>query len=347
MCLKYDCSGSYMLPVAMGLTVYVSVMYNQHDFRRLSDGIVDGIVLKGTIYQTSSSGVTQKSVEYIEIGESSISNINFEDITTATVTIQLAGGLCNRTLGNAIINLKRDLCPNFVFPLLLEQNPSVPLSYQANYAIPAHQMTVEFGRLQTSNVNFNLEVGRYLTATHNNSAVIDLRNVTANTTEIQETVRFEYHPAPTIRVVLSGVAPATCDDPLATPPLVAPRLTATNVTVTVSEQYPGVAECTNVPGEVLFTSLLGDEFGSTELLTACRPPMACTLTLETDTVENPADGTSMQVNAHAIQLLQIGDPVLFEPFTKSLFVRMAARGHLDVVVVSEKICICTSALYLS
>jgi hypothetical protein len=66
--------------------------------------------------------------------------------------------------------------------------------------------------------------------------------------------------------------------------------------------------------------------------------MACNLTLETETVVNPVDGTSMQVNAHAIQLLQIGDPVLFEPFTKSLFVRMSARGHLDVVTVSEEIC---------
>jgi hypothetical protein len=92
-----------------------------------------------------------------------------------------------------------------------------------------------------------------------------------------------------------------------------------------------------VPGWVLFTSLLGDEFGS-EQLTICRPPMACNLTLETETVVNPVDGTSLQVNAHAIQLLQIGDPVLFEPFTKSLFVRMSARGHLDVVTVSEEIC---------
>jgi hypothetical protein len=43
-------------------------------------------------------------------------------------------------LGNAIINLKRDLCPNYLFPVSMMQDPSVPLSYQANYSIPAHQM---------------------------------------------------------------------------------------------------------------------------------------------------------------------------------------------------------------
>jgi len=40
-------------------------------------------------------------------------------------------------------------------------------------------MTIEFGSMQTEDVNFNLEVGRYLTAVRNNSAVLDLRNVTA------------------------------------------------------------------------------------------------------------------------------------------------------------------------
>jgi hypothetical protein len=195
-----------MLPVAMGLTVYVSVLYNQHSFQRLPDPIVDGIIQQGTALFASTTGIPQQSVEYIVISGSSISNINFEDTTTATVNIQLAGGLCNRTLGDAVIYIKRDLCPNFVYPLFLEQSPSVPLSYQANYQLPAHQLTVEFGQLQTSNFNFNLEVARYLTAVHNNSASIDLRNVSATTTGVQETVRFEYHPAPTISVSFSGLA---------------------------------------------------------------------------------------------------------------------------------------------
>jgi hypothetical protein len=126
--------------------------------------------------------VSVQPIEYFVIGTESISNINFEDTTTATVTIQLAGGLCNRTLGNSIINVKRDTCPGYVLPLTLNQDATLPMSFQGDFVIPAHEMIIEFGRLLTSNAVFNLEVARYLTATANNSAIRDLRNVTSDPT---------------------------------------------------------------------------------------------------------------------------------------------------------------------
>ena len=185
----------------MGLNVEVAIKYNGHTFSRIPDALVDRIVLRGVGFTSPLNDVTGSYIddmagsgqptEYFYLQSNSISNINYEDVTKALIHVELAGGLCNRTLGDALIHLKRDQCPNFDRAILIQ-------TFQTPLYVPAHQIVIEFGSLQTDNVNFALEVKRYLHAIHNDTALLDLRNVTSNES-LSGSARFEYHPAPTLR----------------------------------------------------------------------------------------------------------------------------------------------------
>jgi hypothetical protein len=315
-----------MLSVAMGLNVEFTVTYNQHNLSRVPNMMVETWVMQGTKLVTLQNGsMAVEGVEYFAVEQSSISGIDYEDLTTATVAVNIAGGLCDRTLGTAIIYLQRDLCPGFSKPLISE-------TYDTLYQIPAQQMTLTFGELQTENVNFNLEVSRYLQAVHNNTASIDLRNATDNTVGVYQTVRFEYHPAPTLTFYFPAASTPQCTDPLAVAPLVSASLSVANVTITVTEQYPGIQACDNVVGNISITNYLGEEDPSIPLLTACRDA-SCILPLFSDSAFNTATNTSVNTNSRAVVTVMVGYPVLFAPFTKSLYARMSTIGHVDVVQV--------------
>jgi hypothetical protein len=308
-------AGFYTFPIPVGINIEIKVDYSNHTFSLVRNSKHTPLVGMGA--SKAFAGIENVPEQYFYI-EKSMSDLDYEDTTTALINVEVAGGLCNRTLGDAIINIKRDLCPKYLRPVLVE-------TFQTPLILPSHQLTVEFGQLMGVDVNFNLEVGRYLRSILNNSAVIDLRNVTDNT-QLETTVRFEYHPAPTLKVEITNTSRPTCSNPLKTAPLVASQLANTTVTVYITEEFPGVLACDYVPGSLNLTSNFGEVGSEIPELTTCQGT-PCNLTVIHD--ELPASNTTFYVNARVEVNLLIGYPVLFPPYSKNIFIRMPTRGHVD------------------
>ena len=305
----------------MGLYVEIGISYSNHTFRRISDAFVDTMVQSGDV----------TSAEFFPITSFSFGNLNYEDTQTAPVVIELAGGLCNRTLGDATVNVKLNTCPNYLQPLLIQ-------TFQSPFALPAHQVSVTFSQLQTANVGFNLEVARYISATLNDTAYLDLRNAT---TIGSPTVRFEYHPQPTLTVTILGANTPTCQDAKQQPnaPLVISSMFVTNVTVYVTEVFPGVASCDYVTGSLTLTNLLGESQPDSSLSKCFN---GCDLSLIADTQLH--NGTTYYSNSRAQVVVTVGLPVLFPPFTKNLNVRMSVLGHRDATAVCSDVFGCCHKL---
>jgi hypothetical protein len=314
-------SGEYSLSVAMGLSVEISVSYNNHTFVRRSNPEIDRLALRGVGFTLIGSQPDEE--EFFEVGSFSVANLDFEDTTTVVVNVELAGGRCNRTLGKAVVNVKRDLCPLYLRPVTIE-------TFQTPVVFPAAVFTVEFGEMQGSSLNFNLEVGRYLEAVRNNSAVIDLRNATSTTSDVFLTVRFEYHPAPTLRLEFSNTTKPSCTDPKATPPQwVLENEFITIATVYASEEFPSIASCEDIEGNLTLTSFLGENVPDS-VLSLCRE--GCNLPLIADEIVSEETGATFRSNSRASQALVVGYPVLSPPYTKNVVARMEVLGHKDVVL---------------
>jgi hypothetical protein len=309
----------------MGLSVEIVVKHGNHTFVRRSGEAyseVNRLALNGIGF--IAVGYPKVATEYFEVGAYSISDLDFEDTTTVIVHIEVAGGRCNRTLGSAIINVKRDLCPNYLRPVTVE-------TFQTPLTFPAEVFTVEFGELQTENFNFNLEVPRYLEAARNNSAVIDLRNVTGPSTDIFETVRFEYHPIPTLSVTFLGTEKPKCSDPHAkAPQWVLSSETITIVTVFAKEEFPSIESCEDVTGNITLSSYLGEDIPDSPF-SVCRE--GCDLELTADEIVSNETGSVFRFNSRTSTPLIIGFPTLLPPYEKSMFVRMPVAGHKDATLV--------------
>jgi hypothetical protein len=338
-CFSIFFLGEFTFPIAIGLNVEFSLAYNNHGdhkFTRIPNAIVDKIALYGVGVTSALDPVvfnrdSPPKTEYFLTEDRSISNLNYEDITKTLISIELAGGLCNRTIGDAIIYLKRDQCPNYNRPVLIQ-------SFRTPMVVPAQQLVVRFGSLQSDNINFALEVKRYLHAIHNDTAVLDLRN-SSDPTVLSGAARFEYHPEPTLRVEVTGAKVPLCADPKLVAPYVATSLTVSNVTVYVTEEFPGVAACDNIEGTLNVTNYWGEEDVNRPALTVCRSA-ACNLSITADELFSPLTNMTYRVKSRAVVTLQFGYPILFPPFEKSVFIRMPARGHSDATEVSFCVCLC-------
>jgi hypothetical protein len=312
--------GEYSLYVAMGLSVEFTVSYNNHTFVRRSNPEIDRLALRGVGFTLIGTNPTED--EYFEIGAFNIANLDFEDTTTVVVNVELAGGRCNRTLGQAVVNVKRDLCPLFLRPITID-------TFRTPIVFPAAVFSVEFGEMQGSSLNFNLEVGRYLEAARNNSAVIDLRNATVSSTDVFTTVRFEYHPAPTLKVEFGGLSKTSCTDTKQDPQWVIASGFNTTVTIYAKEEFPSTDSCDDIVGNITVTSFLGEDVPDTPV-SLCRG--GCNLALIADTTVNAETRVVTRSRSRVMQNLLIGLPVLFAPYTKNLVARMQVLGHKDVLL---------------
>ncbi len=331
-CTTTNAFGEYSFPIAAGLSTEIRVYSDaNHTFVRLTNKVVDRRALFGygtAIPAGPGFGLPSKPSEYFDTSPGSLSNIDYEDIAKTLVNVELAGGNCNRTLGDAMIVIKRDQCPNYRRSYLIQ-------TFQTPLLLPSQQLTVNFDKLTSPYINFNLEVRRYLHAIHNDTAVIDIRNAT-DPNVVYTTVRFEYHPEPTLRIDVTAASRPKCTNPKAKAPLVATAASNSNITVYVSEQFPGVAPCDDVSGSLNITNFLGELGGADPLLTVCRD-IPCNISLIYDELFSPLTNTTHRVNSRAELEILIGYPSLFPPFTKSAFVRMPVRGHIDAITQADVI----------
>ena len=128
--------GQYEVPAEVGLTIEARVFYNNHTFKRI-----------GKLGSGSGVGASGKMAEFFDVtAESPWINIDFEDVTTRELTVEVSQGACNRKLGNAQLSLIFPNCPGYD-----PEAPGAPFAFKVQsdryskvFTVPAHPMDVKF-----------------------------------------------------------------------------------------------------------------------------------------------------------------------------------------------------------
>ncbi|EGD77107.1 hypothetical protein PTSG_07442 [Salpingoeca rosetta] len=292
----------------------------------------------------TSSGLDTRIPYYDVLDGKEWKDVDFQDTTVDTVVVDVAGGLCNRTLGRSVLEFRYDNCPTWV---RTEQTSS----RTSTWTLPAQIITVRLARVVRSG-EVREEITRYFSSTlgTSRSQYADLRNA-EDSEDDETTVRFEYHPQPTLSVSFTPTVAHSCSYSDDTDFIVMQQRTETIATVKAIEEFgSGVASCDIVEGSVTVQNLLGESpttanqaVGVTatqrELLQVCYNE--CELDLDLDEVVTAA-GTE-QSNAHATLRLLTGGPELNSeavdpehPYTKQFRVSMHVLPY-DPVILYKKV----------
>ncbi len=257
--------GKYALSVPRGLNVEFEVTYNNHTFKRINyaDRQPTG---NDAGYATSSEDVGEPR-EYF-LMQQPTDKIDFEDVSVLNVTVELAGGLCNRTLPASTILFTRQ--PECGINFRMIRNLT---SFSNVIALPAHRFDFTFGEMRSNLPTFNLAVRDYLIRANNNTGEFDLVNITDSS--INRWARFEYHPLPTLAVSFNVSDTTKCDNGQSPSFLVVQNQAAAKAVIAVSESYPAglskkIDTCTYIQGVINVTNSLGEDNENVKLLNVCR-----------------------------------------------------------------------------
>ncbi|EGD80412.1 hypothetical protein PTSG_11057 [Salpingoeca rosetta] len=346
-CATTDSQGYYTAAAVIGSSVYVIVSYgnSSHSFQRLEYTSGAPNAPSGFYIGTdTSSGLDTRIPYYDVLDGKEWKDVDFQDTTVDTVVVDVAGGLCNRTLGRSVLEFRYDNCPTWVHT---EQTSS----RTSTWTLPAQIITVRLARVVRSG-EVREEITRYFSSTlgTSRSQYADLRNA-EDSEDDETTVRFEYHPQPTLSVSFTPTVAHSCSYSDDTDFIVMQQRTETIATVKAIEEFgAGVASCDIVEGSVTVQNLLGESpttanqaVGVTvtqrELLQVCYSE--CELDLDLDEVVTAA-GTE-QSNAHATLRLLTGGPELNSeavdpehPYTKQFRVSMQVLPY-DPVILYKKV----------
>ena len=294
-----DSVGYYAIPAAVGLSVYAEVSFSNHTFARLTGpvfrantGAIDTVDMNGQPVQ----------YEYFLIQEDAELQrpTNFVDHTYSTVTLHMAGGKCNRTLGNTTARFTYATCAS------TWSKDVVFSDWEAIVDMPAHRFEVEIVDVSHAVHEIGDMVPSYLTAVGSRKQDADMTSQTAQ-------VRWEFHPEPSIGLDIDRALPNGCGT------AVLPRDIETKITATVVERFwGGQADCTWIEGNVTMRNELGESLTDTAdllargaitashaaLLTKCATGCALQLTLEEDT----SDAIATYHSAQASILVMTGEP---------------------------------------
>ncbi len=177
--------GKYSLAAVLGTSVYVQITYQEHRFARVKNSVKSSGMTKNPGYINPQSGLPvpgqKPDVEFFRASDN-IADLDFEDITTEMLTLQVAGGLCETSLGQAVIHLKRQQCSfDFKMPLTIETTQRNGIK---TFALPKHQFEVEFFEIAGQKTFSELMIG-YLDRVDEWKQTIDLdADVTPSTTTI-------------------------------------------------------------------------------------------------------------------------------------------------------------------
>ncbi len=241
------------------------MIYNNHTFKRVNyaDRQPTG----------SNAGFVSAAENHLEVREyflmqQPMDKLDFEDISTVNVTVELAGGLCNRKLPASTIWFTRQ--PECGINFRMIRNLT---SFSNVIALPAHRFDFTFGAMNSNLPTFNLAVRDYLIRANNNTGEFDLVNITDSS--INKWARFEYHPLPTLAVSFNVSDTTKCNNGQAPSFMIVPSQTATKAVIALGESYPAglttkIDTCTNIQGVINVTNLLGEDNDKVELLSVCR-----------------------------------------------------------------------------
>ena len=348
-----DAKGRYLVRSVLGTSVTVGLTFqnSSHTFQRVS---------YNRNAANAPSGVTTSTlfsrdpvyVEYFDITEDKMwENINYKDVTTDVATVDIAGGLCNLTLGDAVMEFRYDMCPTWVREEVISKQVT-------RWRLPAQIMTVRFKEI-TRNYEVRAEITRYFSATLGNSRSLyaDLRNP-EDEEQDKKTVRFEYHPPPQLTVEFSKRIRQDCnttsEDGELRPLNVLEFNQEMKATVRVIEDYgEGVGTCDAVPGVIEIVNQLGETPADVDILNAttglsdkqltklkqCHDP--CELPVVMD--EQEENGVTKYSNTHVEIEIMTGSPETNPqalspefPHTKLFRASMHNLPH-DPVAVYEKV----------
>jgi hypothetical protein len=239
-CSITDAVGYYAIPVAVGLTVYPVVNYANHTFSRIAHDSVRPS--QGSISTVDSSG-SELNYDYFTIDEDGDWRVpvHFLDTTPSKVRLAVAGGKCNRTLGESTIQFTYDSCAS-------TWSKDVTFNaWQTSVAMPAHKFQVEVLTVDHPTIQIGDTVTDYLTAVGTRTQEVDM-------TQDEGELRWEYHSEPTISIDISA---ATTRGPNCTDPVIH-RDIETDVIISVSEEYPGQPACTWIEGNITLHNQLGE-----------------------------------------------------------------------------------------
>lgn len=297
--------------------------------------------------------------EYYDITEDHFwENINFKDVTTSNAVVDVAGGYCNFHLGSSSLEFRFDRCPTWVRSEYTESRLS-------SWILPAQIIAV---RLVSVNHDSNVQsqINSYFSAILGEAQTLylDLRNLDqrrGNNDLTEQTVRFEYHPPPNLKLNFDRSLEHGCRASNNQTLHVLTQLTIVQAVIKVTEDFgKDIGVCDVVPGEVEITNRLGEspeivahlnkttnlQDTKLEKLKVCYEP--CKISVFMDEQSNGEE--TVLSNSRVELTLMTGDPEINEnvltpldPFTKLFTVAMHKAPHppvkhsAHVVVVGDRI----------
>ena len=307
--------GEYSLTAVLGASVFIDVSYKDHEFKRIigprnpeSTGLISTPIYKnpvtGEIFRAK-----YNITEYFLVSDNII-NLDFEDITTSILVLQVAGGLCNRSLGISRVSLKRQMCSlSFKRTLEIEADRK---NAEKKFKLPAYQFELEFDKI-VGLTSYSENMIGFFERTEQFIQRVDLGNETLAHRS------FIYHPKPNLLV---RIAPSI-DVKDCTGAVVLQRDKDAKVTVVLSESFElgeSVEDCPQVEGEIIVYS---DLSSTAKTVDDCT--QGCKLTTEQQI--NNATGTSKVVRSFATHPFLVGDPTVTAPFTRDLLVDVNVFGY--------------------
>ncbi|EGD76248.1 hypothetical protein PTSG_11664 [Salpingoeca rosetta] len=267
-CDVTDSKGRYLIRAVMGTSVTVGLTYgnSSHTYER-APYARDAANAPSGLHQVIDATNTMVRTPYYDVTDGKFwENINFKDTTTDKGTIDIAGGLCNLNLGDAVMEFRYDACPTWVKTHTVSDRLS-------EWTLPAQIITVRFKEI-TRNYEVRGEITRYFSAKLGNSRslYLDLRNPQEDD-EDKKTVRFEYHPPPQLSVEFDKEVKHNCNSTEGDRPLhVVKQNVELKATVKVIEDYgEGVGTCDAVPGQIEVENQLGESPAIVDVLNATTP----------------------------------------------------------------------------
>ncbi|EGD75040.1 hypothetical protein PTSG_12565 [Salpingoeca rosetta] len=254
-CDVTDSKGRYLVRAVLGTSVTVGLSYgnSSHTFERIPYASDAANAPSGILQTINALNALERTLYYDVTDGKFWENINFKDTTSDRGTVDIAGGLCNLNLGDAVMEFRYDACPTWVKTHTISDRLS-------KWTLPAQIITVRFKEI-TRNYEVRGEITRYFSAKLGNSRslYLDLRNPQEDD-EDKKTVRFEYHPPPQLSVSFDKEEKHNCNSTEGDRPMhVIKQNVELKATVKVIEDYgEGVGTCDAVPGQIEVENQLGE-----------------------------------------------------------------------------------------
>ncbi len=303
--------------------MFIEVTYNNHTFSRLkgarnpkSSGVIANPIFRNPANGDIAYSAREDQVEYFSV-TSNLVDLDFEDITTNEVYIQVAGGLCNRSLGLASVILTRQKC-SLAFMQRLEIE-KFNAHGEKSFILPAHEFELEFEKL-AGLTGYSENMRGFFERTEQLKQYIDLVILDQPIPHRS----FIYHPKPSIVLTMTPVQ--DIKDCKGT--FVLEKSSFATATIALSQAFElgdSVPDCPNVDANVKIFSDMSTTVALTDSCSqGCELPVYRQL--------NNVTGKLIVVKSLASHSFIAGDPTATAPFTRDFYIEVNVLGYVSPTV---------------